>query len=763
MTNPGQSSTQVIGFKRHLRTEIVAGDAVYLFSERGVTALEGGRIEAVAPLLDGTRDLETLLNDMARESGSLGMSREQVCGLIDRLADAGLVVSRSPAAVSDEQAYTYWEATGLEPAAAARATSAPVALITAGDIDASAALPALESAGLVVGKEDDLPGFSVVLCDDYLSPELAEIDAAHRLAGRPWLLTRPVGQRLWIGPIFEPGQGREEHESPCWHCLAHRLWGHRPAEAHVQTMLGRRRPVPRPAATIPALAAAALNLIALETTKWLAGHRYPGQHCVWTFDSIDLQGQRHEVRKRPQCQACGDPVLVQAQARRPVLLSPRPKASVSGGGHRAVPPEQILDRYQHLISPISGVIKEIRQDRRGPSFLNVFQSGPMLARTAGCVESLRNTVRQQNGGKGTTPLHAKTSALCEALERYCATYQGDEEVVRGSFSSLGEQAIHPDACQLFHQTQIQQRDRWNEEHGLFQFVCEPFDNHAELDWTPVWSLSRQRHRLLPTSLLYFGAPREPGPLSLRADSNGNAAGTSIEDAVLQGLLEVVERDAVALWWYNRTRQPGIDLSSFHDSWINDLVEVYQGLGREVWALDVTADLGVPTIVALSRRVDQPAEDIMLGFGAHLDPHIALRRALTEMNQLMPAVIDEYQSTDPDALHWWRHATIQNQPYLVPDPSASPRTPADYQIGPSQDLREDVEIIHSGLRSLGLELLVLDQTRPDIGLPVVKVIVPGMRHFWARFAPGRLYDGPVRLGRVPRPTRYENLNPLPLFV
>lgn len=59
--------------------------------------------------------------------------------------------------------------------------------------------------------------------------------------------------------------------------------------------------------------------------------------------------------------------------------------------------------------------------------------------------------------------------------------------------------------------------------------------------------------------------------------------------------------------------------------------------------------------------------------------------------------------------------------------------------------------------------MLDQTRPDIGLPVAKVIVPGLRHFWARYAPGRLYDVPVRLGRLAAPTRYEDLNPIPLFI
>ena len=111
----------------------------------------------------------------------------------------------------------------------------------------------------------------------------------------------------------------------------------------------------------------------------------------------------------------------------------------------------------------------------------------------------------------------------------------------------------------------------------------------------------------------------------------------------------------------------------------------------------------------------------------------------------------------------RHATVANQPYLIPDPAERPRVPGDYNYAPCQDLSEDVAAIQHKLESLSLEVLVLDQTRPDIGLPVVKVIVPGLRHFWARLGPGRLYDVPVRIGRQAKPTPYEELNPIPMFL
>jgi len=66
-------------------------------------------------------------------------------------------------------------------------------------------------------------------------------------------------------------------------------------------------------------------------------------------------------------------------------------------------------------------------------------------------------------------------------------------------------------------------------------------------------------------------------------------------------------------------------------------------------------------------------------------------------------------------------------------------------------------------SLGLEVLIMDQTLPDVGLPVVKVLAPGMRHFWARLAPGRLYDVPVKMGWLEEPKTEEDMNPISMFL
>ncbi|UVS79992.1 TOMM precursor leader peptide-binding protein [Actinokineospora sp. UTMC 2448] len=750
-----------IGFKRHLRAEVAAGEGAYLFSEEGMTLLKGSHVESVVSLLDGTRDVATVLGSVP-----VGVTREQAAGVLATLSSAGLITLRSGEPQPNDSASAYWEAAGLDSGSAAVQTArSAVRLIVLGEVPGADAEAALRAAGLIVHTDGGVADvdLTVVLCSDYLDPRLAAIDAEQRAAGRPWLPAKPVGTKIWIGPIFDTTQ------PGCWHCLAARIWGNRNAERCAQTALGRSGPAPAPAVSIPPTSAAAGSLVAAEATKWLAGHRHANQRAVWTLDTLAMTGRHHAVPVRPQCPTCGDPDLVRARAYQPVVLGSRPKVADGGGGYRAVTPERTMAAYRHLISPVTGVVKEITRDERGPELFNVFRSGPNLA-ACDDLGVLRASLRMSNGGKGITPAHAEVSALCESVERYSASCHGDEAKVRGSLRGLGEVAIHPNDVMLYDERQYRDRAEWNRRHSSFQWVCEPFDDDAELDWTPVWSVTHRRHRLLPTALLYFGADgRAPnGRPMVRADSNGNAAGASLEDAVLQGTLELIERDAVAIWWYNRYRAAAVDLDAFADPWLDRVREAHAELGRQIWVLDLTSDLGIPVMVALSRRTDRETEDIIMGFGAHLDAAIALRRSLSELNQMMPVVVNatpdgRYDIDDPDAVAWWRHATIANQPYLRPDLAADPRTPRDYPRLCSSDLADDIELVRRRLAGQGLDLLVLDQTRPDIGLPVVKVVVPGLRHFWSRFAPGRLYDVPVRLGRRATPADYSELNPMPMFL
>ncbi|NEP44677.1 MAG: YcaO-like family protein, partial [Okeania sp. SIO2H7] len=92
-----------------------------------------------------------------------------------------------------------------------------------------------------------------------------------------------------------------------------------------------------------------------------------------------------------------------------------------------------------------------------------------------------------------------------------------------------------------------------------------------------------------------------------------------------------------------------------------------------------------------------------------------------------------------------------------------KTYSDYPQVFSDNLREDVKACQQIVEQQGMEMLVLDQSRLDIGLKVVKVIVPGMRHFWKRLGPGRLYEVPVKLGWLERSLSEDELNPFPMWL
>ncbi len=116
---------------------------------------------------------------------------------------------------------------------------------------------------------------------------------------------------------------------------------------------------------------------------------------------------------------------------------------------------------------------------------------------------------------------------------------------------------------------------------------------------------------------------------------------------------------------------------------------------------------------------------------------------------------------PDSL-WWAEATVDNQPYIQPVWDAV-RTAADLPNLYSQDVLEDLRTCLEIVRTAGLELLVLDTSRPGVDFATVRVTVPGLRHYYPRFAPGRLYDVPVQLGWVTQRLDETALNPLPLFL
>ncbi len=437
----------------------------------------------------------------------------------------------------------------------------------------------------------------------------------------------------------------------------------------------------------------------------------------------------------------------------PIRLAKRKKVFTADGGHRSCLPEDTLRKYSHLIG-CSGIIESLEPAQRDPCGLVHVYVARFRPALGNSDRDVRSTLRAPCVGKGMTEAQARASALGEALERYSGIFRGDEAQIKASYRELSNKAIHPNACMNFSARQYRERKTWNLREAEHNWVPEPFDEEREIEWAPVWSLTEERFKYVAAASCYFGYPFSPEHDFCRPDSNGNAAGTNLEEAILQGLLEVVERDSVALWWYSRARRPRVELASFGEQYFQELEKLYRVLGREMHVLDIGSDFTIPAFAAVS--IGRKGErDLLLGFGAHLEPRIAIVRALTEMNQFLSVAVAG------EAPRFFVGEPL-DRAFLAPDPMAV-KASEDYVGLDSEDLREDLMTCLRLVRNRGMEVLVLDQTRADAGMYAVKVIIPGMRPWWARFGPGRLYDVPKQIGWQTERLREEQLNPCHLII
>jgi ribosomal protein S12 methylthiotransferase accessory factor len=707
--------------------------------------------------MDGSRDEDALVDALAGE-----VDGTRVYYALALLEKSGLIAESLPDVPPRTAAF--WHGMGVEPAGAMEALkSVRVGVRAVGEVDSAPLRMALSELG-VVSAEGEGANFELVATDDYLRPELEAFSEASLQTGRSWMLVKPIGHELWIGPLFVPSK------TGCYRCLSLRLERNWPLQRFVTEKGKLPEPLPLAIAGAAATIDAACRIAAVEVAKFIAGAEEGLHGKVLSLDVRTWSTAVHELLKHPACQACG---RTEAAKPMPVELASRKVAFIQDGGHRTRTPEQTIRKYERLVSPITGVVTALEPMQNGDGPAHVYIAGHNPAFKMESLDFLKRSLRHASAGKGALESQARASALCEAIERYSGERTGSEVVVTASFVEMrerfGPDAVHPNEVMLYSEGQLARREAWNARKSKFNRVVEPLDESVPIDWTPVWSLTHSRHKYLPTQLLYYQSKA-----SARCDtfycmgcSNGNASGNNLEEAVLQGFCELVERDAVALWWYNRLRKPSVVVESFEEPYLLDLIAYYRSLGRDAWALDITSDLGIPAFAAVSRLRAGPEERILFGLGCHLDARIALLRAFSEMNQMLGLSQgrgeDKLVIEDEETLSWLKTATLLNQPYMGSDETTAARRIEDYPRLHSGDLLEDITLCRRIVEERGMEVLVLDQTRPDVGMPVAKVIVPGLRHFWARFGPGRLYEVPVKMGWLPKALAEEELNPVPVFL
>ena len=633
----------------HLQFHEIGEQQALLVSESFNTLLHGRLYCDLLPLLDGRRRVEIV------EALEGAHAAADVLAAVASLSARGYVVSADHG--MDRYRAAYWSALGASPRWVEQRLAESRVAVEDGD---GRLARLLEESGVRIGTGE--AGLTVIVCDDFLEARLADVNRRQLETRAPWTLVQPRGLEALFGPVF-----RADRQGACWDCLAHRLRCHKEVHNFLRNFAGEETAF-KPFAAEPAVLEALYGLISAEIVKWLVlGEAAPIHDHAVAMNTGTFASSRHRVMRRPQCPACGDKALYRPdRAPVPVSLKASPKIHCNSGGARVVAPEATLAKYRHLVSPVSGVVTWIeRTTAESDSWLHVHWAGSNPGVRSRSLSSLRRSLRSKSAGKGSTREQSEASALCEALERFSGACAGDEIRIRRRFVDFAteEEAIHPNDVQLFSESQLDNAASINAKGHPYNVVPPRLDPGAEIDWTPVWSLTRQRHRYLPTSMLYSMPPELRGPADPIADSNGCAAGNTLEEAILQGFYELAERDAFAIWWYNRLRAPAVDLSSFDDEYLVSAPERYSRHERELWMLDVTSDLGIPAFIALSRRPGARTEDIIYGAGAHADPRVAALRAICELNQCLVWLPDPGKGSgqptidDPLALWWWKTARL----------------------------------------------------------------------------------------------------------
>jgi thiazole/oxazole-forming peptide maturase SagD family component len=457
------------------------------------------------------------------------------------------------------------------------------------------------------------------------------------------------------------------------------------------------------------------------------------------------------VVRRPQCEACGD---CSSTNRRPTVVNEfNGNAAKELDSFRIDDLEAIFEKIAHQISPLTGLISSVdRIDLPHPEVIHVFSAGVVAvsAEPASGADLDRSRFVYASG-KGSTEQQARLSAIGEAVERYALAFQGYEITRIASLADFREAAIHPNALMNFSAQQLGAGEK--KQRSPTPAILPPEEN---IHWTPLVSMHSGNPVWLPTSLCYFRTPYQEDARYTVFDSNGVAAGASLREAAVNGILEVIERDAVGIWWYNMPLLPCTVLEHVNDNYIDGMIKAYRGMGFSLVSYEVTSDVNIPVFVSSAVDAQENSNHSMqFGFGCGFSRLTALKRSLTELNQKLPTLLrrtcDEpnFEKKTPSFLTQFVHHCREDQ-----------TSNAD---GEPKSIECALQRLLDVVSAKGMEVLLLDLSRPDVEMAVARAVIVGMRQIYPRFAPGRMYEVPVKLGWRLRPPTEAQLNPTDLRV
>jgi len=319
-------------------------------------------------------------------------------------------------------------------------------------------------------------------------------------------------------------------------------------------------------------------------------------------------------------------------------------------------------------------------------------------------------------GKGASLEAAQASALMESIEtwhaeRICAPLRYE------SYLALAERAAVVDPMLL-----PQRAGAGFLPNGPLAWIA----GHELFSDTPVW---------LPFDTVNMNTVRQPGSVPLfLGSSNGLASGNHMVEAVIHATCEVIERDALSLWELvpeEQRQRRLLALDSVSDPALRALIDHLEAQGFALGVWDITSDIGIPTYTCI--LVEDPASSkwrshhMFSGHGTHLSPEIALSRAIHEAIQSRLTAISGSRD-DFRFAEYSRASNPDDHAHMLALITGTPAALAFGAIRPplASDFEGDLATLMARLRGAGIACLaVVDLSRPEIGIPVVKVVVPGL--------------------------------------
>jgi ribosomal protein S12 methylthiotransferase accessory factor len=354
-------------------------------------------------------------------------------------------------------------------------------------------------------------------------------------------------------------------------------------------------------------------------------------------------------------------------------------------------------------------------------------------------------------GRGPTAEEAEKRCIAEAAERQAAIFDPDHALTYASLDELGTTASDPRAILLISERQYESAPLWNRSVEADHRLPARFDAQARIGWVAARAIGAGERIHVPAAHVFLGYPDAVAEGFPVPDSSGLAAGLTSLSALDRALLELIERDAVSIWWYSRARRPEMRFAYDKIPWFGAFADWIHRSGRRFWILDLGHDLGIPVASAIS--CDEHGRNPSFGFAAGRSRHEAAASALGELVQfdLTKRVRGGRDIQNPaHFLDWCGAVAVGDHAFLRPDPQV--------RHGDSDTNADPV----TALSGAGLEPLFMELPAADQATHVVRAIVPGLRPIWPRFAPGRLFDIPCRLGWFPDKLRETELNPDPIL-